>query len=373
VKKYKLLYFVSEDEYFLSHKIFQAKDALKNKFDVMVICNFTKYENKIKSEGFKTQNIHFDRRSINPLTNLNYLIRLLKIIRTFKPNIIQCFALKPILLTSIAAFFNKNIKVLCCVVGVGSLVINNNFFSNFIRGFYFFLLKTFTMNNISYVFQNLDDVKLFKKKGVIKNKNIKIIRGSGVDTNFFKKSKNKKIYDLIFHSRILKDKGIIEIIDALKKLQKKKIILSTLILGSPDPKNFSSISVEKLNNWNESKIIIWKPKVADVLPYLQKSRIAILPSYREGLPKSLLEAASCELPLISTNVPGCREICLDKFNGFLVKPNDSKSLAKAIEKLVFNQGLMDKFGKNGRSHVIKNFANEHVSKKFGEVYQSLLK
>ncbi len=373
MKKYKLLYFISEDEYFLSHKIFQAKDALKNKFDVMVICNFTKYENKIKSEGFKTQNINFDRGSINPLTNLNYLIKLLKIIHTFKPNIIQCFALKPILLTSMAAFFNKKIKVLCCVVGVGSLVINNNFFSNIIRGFYFFLLKIFTMNNISYVFQNLDDAELFKKKGVIKNKNVKIIKGSGVDTNFFKKSKNKKIYDLIFHSRILKDKGIIEIIDALKKLKKKKIILSTLILGNPDPKNFSSISVEKLNSWNDSKIIIWKPRVANVLPYLQKSKIAILPSYREGLPRSLLEAASCELPLISTNVPGCKEICLDKFNGFLVNPKDSKSLAKAIKKLAFNQRLIDKFGKNGRAHIIKNFANELVSKKFSEVYQSLLK
>ena len=164
MKKYKLLYFVSEDEYFLSHKIFQAKDALKNKFDVMIICNFTKYENKIKSEGFKTQNINFDRKSINPLNNLNCLIRLLKIIHNFKPNIIQCFALKPILLTSIAAFFNKNIKVLCCVVGVGFLIINKNFFSNIIRGFYFFLLKIFTMKNISYVFQNLDDLKLFKKK-----------------------------------------------------------------------------------------------------------------------------------------------------------------------------------------------------------------
>ena len=115
-----------------------------------------------------------------------------------------------------------------------------------------------------------------------------------------KKNKNKKIYDLIFHSRILKDKGILEIIDALKKLQKKKIILRTLILGNPDPKNFSSISIEKLNKWSDSNIIIWKPRVTNVLPYLQKSRIAILPSYREGLPRSLLEAASCELPIIST-------------------------------------------------------------------------
>ena len=373
MKKYKLLYFVSEDEYFVSHKIFQAKDALKNKFDVMVVCNFTKYENKIRSQGFKTKNINFDRRSINPLKNLNFLIKLLKIMSTFKPNIVQCFALKPILLTSMAAFFNKNIKVLCCVVGVGYLIINKKFFSNIIRGIYFFLLKTFAMNNVSYVFQNLDDFKLFERKGVIKNKNVSIIKGSGVDTNFFKKSKNKKIYDLIFHSRILKDKGITEIINALKKLQKKKIFLSTLILGNPDPKNFSSVNIEELKNWDESKIIIWKPRVANVLPYLQKSRIAILPSYREGLPKSLLEAASCELPLISTNVPGCREICLDKFNGFLVKPKDSKSLANAIEKLVFNQGLIDKFGRNGRSHVIKNFANELISKKFSEVYQSLLK
>ena len=197
------------------------------------------------------------------------------------------------------------------------------------------------MKNISYVFQNLDDLKLFEKKGIIKNKNVKIIKGSGVDTNFFKKSKNKKIYDLIFHSRVLKDKGILEIIDALKRLKKKKIILRTLILGNPDPKNLSSISTEKLNIWSDSNLIIWKPRVDNVLPYLQKSRIAILPSYREGLPRSLLEAASCELPIISTNVPGCREICLDKFNGFLVEPKDSKSLAKAIEKLVSNQRLIE--------------------------------
>ncbi|MAI59403.1 MAG: hypothetical protein CMM92_00085 [Rickettsiales bacterium] len=372
MKKYKLLYFVSEDEYFLSHKIFQAKDALKNKFDVMIICNFTKHENKIRSEGFRTQNINFNRKSINPFNNLIYLLRLLKIIYTFKPDLIQCFALKPILITSIAAFFNKKVKVLCCVVGVGFLIINKNFFSNLIRGCYFFLLKTFSIRNITYIFQNLDDLKLFEEKGVIKNKNVKIIKGSGVDTNFFKKGHQKKIYDLIFHSRILKDKGIFEIINALKKLQKKKIILRTLILGNPDPKNFSSISLKKLNEWNDNNIIIWKPRVLNVLPYLQKARIAILPSYREGLPRSLIEAASCELPIISTNVPGCKEICIDKFNGYLVKPKDSTSLAEAIEKLIFNQRLIDKFGKNGRDHVVKNFENKLVSKKFSELYESLL-
>ena len=372
MKKYKLLYFISEDEYFLSHKIFQAKDALKNKFDVMIICNFTKHENRIRSEGFKTENINFDRKSVNPFKNLICLIKLLKIIYTFKPNLIQCFALKPILLTSMASFFNKHTKILCCVVGVGFLIINKNFFSNIIRGCYFFLLKVFAMRNITFIFQNSDDLELFEEKGVIKNKNVKIVKGSGVNTNFFKKGNHKKIYDLIFHSRILKDKGIFEIIGALKKLKKKKIILRTLILGNPDPKNFSSVSHKKLNAWNDSNIIIWKSRVSDVLPYLQKSKIAILPSYREGLPRSLIEAASCELPIISTNVPGCKEICIDKFNGYLVKPKDSISLAEAIEKLVFNQRLIDNFGKNGRNHVIKNFENKLVCKKFREIYKSLL-
>ncbi|MAZ46147.1 MAG: hypothetical protein CMM98_01020 [Rickettsiales bacterium] len=372
MRKYKLLYFVSEDEYFLSHKIFQAKDALRNKFDVMIICNFTKHENRIRSEGFKTHNINFDRKSINPINNLICLLKLLNIIYTFKPNLIQCFALKPILISSIAGFFYKNIKVLCCVVGVGFLVINKSLFSNIIRKCYFFLLKVFSMRNITYIFQNLDDLKLFEEKGVVKNKNVKIIRGSGIDTNFFKKGQTKKIYDLIFHSRILKDKGILEIISALKKLKKKKIILRTLILGDPDPKNFSSISLKKLNEWNDSNIIIWKPRVSNVLPYLQKSKVAILPSYREGLPRSLLEAASCELPIISTNVPGCKEICIDKFNGYLVKPKDSESLTQAIEKLVFNQRLINIFGKNGRKHVVKNFENKIVGKKFRETYKSLL-
>ena len=238
MKKYKLLYFISEDEYFLSHKIFQAKDALKNKFDVMIICNFTKHENRIRSEGFKTENINFDRKSINPFKNLIFLIKLLKIIYTFKPNLIQCFALKPILLTSMASFFNKHTKILCCVVGVGFLIINKNFFSNIIRGCYFFLLKVFSMRNITFIFQNSDDLELFEEKGVIKNKNVKIVKGSGVNTNFFKKGNHKKIYDLIFHSRILKDKGIFEIIGALKKLKKKKLFYEPLYLETPTQKIF---------------------------------------------------------------------------------------------------------------------------------------
>ena len=128
--------------------------------------------------------------------------------------------------------------------------------------------------------------------------------------------KKRKIYDLIFHSRVIRDKGIYEIIDALKILRKKNINLKTLILGDPDNKNRSTVTLDQLDVWIKKNFIMWKPKVENVIPFFQKSKISILPSYREGLPKGLLEAASCKLPLISTNVPGCREICKNNFNGF---------------------------------------------------------
>ena len=147
-----------------------------------------------------------------------------------------------------------------------------------------------------------------------------------------------------------------------------------LILGNPDEKNRSSIKKEQINNWEKKKLILWKPRVKKVLPYIQKSKISILPSYREGLPKSLLEAASCELPLISTNVAGCREICVDNFNGILVKSKDYISLSRAIKRLVQSPNLIRKYGKNGRILVEKNFSTKIISKKFLKLYQkSLLK
>ena len=130
--------------------------------------------------------------------------------------------------------------------------------------------------------------------------------------NFAKKV--KKIYDIIFHSRLLYDKGFNEIVQALKILREKNIP-KILILGDPDESNRSSVDKSIITNGSKC---FWINKVDNVIPYLQKSKISILPSYREGLPKSLLEAASCKLPLVATDVPGCREICKNNFNGILV-------------------------------------------------------
>lgn len=123
-----------------------------------------------------------------------------------------------------------------------------------------------------------------------------------------------------------------------------------------------------MKNYQKKKKIIWKRKVSNVVPFLQSSKISVLPSYREGLPKSLIEAASCHLPIISTNVPGCKEVCVNNFNGITVEPRNSKQLSLAIEKMIKNEKLIKNFGSNGRKLVERNFSLDIISDQFLKIY-----
>lgn len=369
-KKYKLLYFVSEDEYFISHKIEQVQDAVKENIDVLVVTKFKKKEKQILDAGFKTKHLGFDRKSLNPIKELLCILKLVTIIFKYKPNIIQANALKPILYISlISNFLSRKTKIILCVVGLGYLFIKKSKKNFLIKNIYLLLLKfTLRKQNSIFIFQNNEDRKFFLNKSLLKNIKYKIIKGSGVDINKFNSKKVKKVYDIIFHSRLLYDKGFNEIVEALGILRRKKIYPQILILGDPDESNRSAVDKSIIISMVQNKICNWINKVDNVIPYLQKSRISILPSYREGLPKSLLEAASCELPLIATDVPGCREICKNNFNGILIPKKNPESLSKAIEKLLKNESLMLKYGKNGRELVKENFSLKIISDLFIKIY-----
>jgi glycosyltransferase involved in cell wall biosynthesis len=373
MKKSKILYFVSEEEYFLTHKLDQAKSAIKNKFDVLLVCKFCRNEKKIKSLGFKTKNLNFNRKSINPFRELICIVEFYKIVLNFKPNIIQSIALKPILYTSLISPFLKDIKMIMCVVGLGYLFIDKKLSTKVIKILYLNFINFFLKKeNSHFVFQNNEDKKTIGKNINFTKSNISIIKGSGIDTNkFIKEKKITKVYDLIFHSRILYDKGFYELIQAIKKLKKKRT-LSVLILGSTDLNNRSAVELEKIKGWQKQGLIKWKKKTSNVIPYIRRSRIAILPSYREGLPKTLLEAASCELPIITSDTVGCREICIHMYNGILVPLRDHVLLSQAIERLLDNKSLSDLLGKNGRKLVKKKFSKEIVEKGFLNIYRKYI-
>ena len=374
MKKYKLLYFVSEDKYFLSHKIKHAIYAKKNGFDVLVVCNLTKYEQKIKQKGINILGINSLRKSINPLSQLYLIIKFLNIIKQFNPDIIQNIALKPILIGSVSAIlFKKKVCVVNAFVGLGYLFINNNILTTILRSVITNILKIILKKKNFYsVFQNNDDQAFFKKKKILDMERTFVIKGSGVETNYFKPKNVKKKYDVILHSRMLRDKGIYEYIESIKIIIKKKNI-KALLLGSPDNKNYASIGEVKLEKWNSEKIVEWVPFTENVRDYLNQSKISILPSYREGLPKSLLEAASCGLPIITTKVPGCKEICVDNYNGLLVETKNAESISKAIMYLLDNKDKREIFSKNSRKLVLKNFCVRKISKEFANLYLKILK
>ena len=210
------------------------------------------------------------------------------------------------------------------------------------------------------------------KEKIVQKEITTIIKGSGVNINHFTPSeKVKKKYDVIMHCRMLYDKGITELINASKILKNKGLKIKILFLGSPDINNRASVSEKQLKIWKKEKLIEWVTERENVLPYLRMSKIAVLPSYKEGLPKSLLEAASCGLPIISTNVPGCKEICKHDYNGLLINAKDSNSLAKSIENLYINNEKAKKMGIKSRNLVKQNFSDEIISNKFLKLYLKL--
>lgn len=375
MKKYKLLYFISEDKYFLSHKIDHIIDAQNNGFDVLVVCKVSNKANLKNFSKIKVKNFDIKRKSINPLSLINQIIDFVKIIKEYQPDIIQNTALKPIVVGSLSCLFlSKQINVINCVVGLGYIYINKNLKSFFLKkiiNLFFFVLSK--KRNFTTVFQNKDDKEYFKKRNLINSKRAKVIKGSGVNVNFFRPDDGvKKKYDLILHSRMLTDKGIFETIEALRNLKKKKVFIKALFLGSPDSNNLANIKVKHLLQWVKQKLIYWIPHKKDVLKYILLSKISILPSYREGLPKSLLESASCGLPLITTNVPGCKEICLNNFNGILVRKKKPEDIEKAIEYFFSNKEKIKEFGKESRKLVLENYDVRIISKKFLDLYNNIL-
>ena len=369
MKKYKLLYFVSEDKYFLTHKIDHIL-YVQETVDVLVICKKTLTKNHSLFKSVKIKYFDFDRKTFNPLRIIIEILKLLKIVKNFKPDIIHNTAMKPIIFGSIVSCFNSHINVVNSIVGLGYVYINKNFKTILLRAFLKIFFKSFFKKKKFFtVFQNNDDKKFLEN--ICKINDPVLIRGSGVNIKKFCPNGSEKTHDLIFHSRMLKDKGIFELINVVRNI-KKKINLNVLFLGNPDNQNYASICSTDLTNWQNEGLIDWKGYQEDVAQFLNKSKIAILPSYREGFPKSLLEAASCGLPIIATDVPGCREICLHGFNGYLVKPKDEYSLEDAIMKLIQNKKLMIQFGLNSRTLVKKNFNVDLISKNFADLYDKVI-
>ena len=219
--------------------------------------------------------------------------------------------------------------------------------------------------------QNKDDYIFFKKKIWIRKKNLHFNTTSGINLKkytFSREPKGKIIF--LFASRILKDKGVMELIKASKKLNKITKNFELFIAGNVDSQNPSSVSHEEIKSWEALDYLKYMGHVNNINDLYKKIHVAILPSYREGLPKGLLEAAACRKPIITTDVTGCRDVVIDGKNGILVNPKNSDELFLAMKKMVQNKKIRLAMGKEGRNFIKKNFLLENTVKNLIHLYKN---
>ena len=369
--KQKIFFVVNVDWFFLSHRLPIALKAISKGYDVFLLSSSTNKKIIIESYGIKFIEVPFERSQVNIIKEFYILFRLLFLYFKYKPEIIHHVTLKPIIYGTFVSKFIRRNKIINSISGLGYNFIEKR--KNYTKIVLIYLLRfVHTRKNVTIIFQNNDDLIEFKKLHIIHIRNkIKIIKGSGVDLdlNIETPLPLKEKIVLLFPARMLLDKGLRELKVVSELLKNEYYNKITFILaGMVDLDNKSGIDIQYLKQWQDGIYVKWIGHVIDMRPLYQESDIVILPSYREGLPKSLAEACSFGRPIITTDAIGCRECVDDGINGVLVPVKSTKELANAIIKLIDNKNEMRRMGKMGRIKAEKEFNLHNIVEEHMIIY-----
>lgn len=368
--KKRIIYVVNVDWFFVSHRLPLAKEALSKGWDVFLVSKDTGRFGELQLLGIKCISIDFDRSGKNPLKELKLIHQLRSIYKKIKPDVIHQITLKPCIYGTIA--YKGGAKVVNAVSGLGYSFTDNR--KSIGKIILIALLKiAFKSKPTSFIFQNPDDLDFYRSLGFIKAKNYIVIKGSGVDEHnypFTKPIEKDKVVVTLL-ARMLKDKGVLEFIQAANILKENLSGLAEFVLvGGMDVDNPAHITKEELQEKCDGFYIKWLGHSNDVRSIYIKSDVVCLPSYREGLPKSLVEAMAIGRPIITADTIGCRECVEDGLNGFLVPVKDSIFLAEKIKKLVLDKELRKEMGLESRIKMVKEMSLKQVVQQTFEFYDS---
>jgi glycosyltransferase involved in cell wall biosynthesis len=370
----RLLYLITEDWYFRLHWIGLARAARDAGFEVLLAMRVQEHGPEISGQGFKLFPINLLRRSVNPIRELLAVIELARLYRAEKPDLVYHVAVKPILYGSLAARLAGVPSVINVFAGLGYAYTSDEWRARLFR-----LLLKFGLNaacNSSgsiAVFQNEEDQAQLVRDHVVRRSHTRVIRGTGVDIDRFRPTSEESGDSIILlPCRMLWDKGVGEFMEAARLVKRQKPRVRFVLVGRCDEENPASIQPVQLHRWQEEGAIEWWGHRSDMPTVLGHAAVVVLPSYREGLPVSLLEAAACGKPIVATDVPGCRDVVRHRVNGLLVPPRNATALAEAIAVLLENQGLRNELGCRGRDIVVKEFSSTLVTRQTLALYDELL-
>jgi glycosyltransferase involved in cell wall biosynthesis len=375
----KIAYIINHLSFFYSHILPHAVVAKKNGYKIKVFCGNSV---SINSDKFARQhlvknkidfvNCNFDSASLNPLKDIFAFFKILMELRNYQPDIVHITTPKAQILGGVCSRILKINAIVIFISGMGYLFSNDlNFLEKIYKKFFYFIQSfIFRHNKFKIIVENKYDYRYFVNSFSLKKKQISIIKGSGVDLTKFKKVDIKKNKIILLPARVVKEKGIIEFIKASKFLQQYQY--EFVVAGPLDYEKSSGFKKNELEELNIDKTVKFIGYQKNIYSILKKTVIVCLPSYREGLPKCLCEAAACGIPIVATKTVGCTEVVKPKLNGELCKVKDYLSLSKKLEKLILRPKLRIKYGNNSINFVKKNFDIKLIGIKIIEIYNKLL-
>jgi len=377
LKGQRILYLVSEDWYFCSHRLPIARAARDAGAEILVATSVTNHGDVIENEGFRLLPLKIERSGLNVLTDLSTLWSLVLLYRRERPNIVHHVALKPVLYGSLAAWIAGIPIVINALAGLGFLFISNGILASLLRPVVLLVFRIlFNRENSRLILQNSDDFLLFRQHIGILASQIDLIRGSGVDISRYQPTPEPNVSPehpvvVLCVTRMLWDKGIGELVAAARFLKTQGIAITVRLVG-PSDINPAAIAAATLDEWQREGIVEVAGPSEDIPGEYARAHIAVLPSYREGLPKSLLEAAAAGRPIVASDVPGCREICREGQTGFLVPAGSIELLAEKLTVLASDAELRRKFGAAARKVAEEEFSEAIVIRQTLTLYGNTL-
>ncbi|WP_439506866.1 glycosyltransferase family 4 protein [Sediminibacterium sp.] len=374
MKNKSILYVVNVDWFFISHRLVIAEEARKNGFEVIVAAEDTGRSQEIINKGIRFINLSFSRSGTNPFKEFNTLLKFYKIYSKLKPDIVHHITLKPVIYGSIIAKLLNLKSVINAVSGLGYNFTEGRI--NLISKIMLQLMKYGFRNKLHVIFQNKNDFQELSELQVLSpNNRIYYIKGSGVDLQQFYTTYLPSFdkIKIVLPSRMLWDKGVKEFYEAANLLRAKYFDKIEFVLaGMADEDNRAGLPASILEQWEDGCYFKWVGHQKDIFTLYKNFHIVVLPSYREGMPKTLIEACAMGRALITTDAIGCRECVDEGINGFKVPIKDSQSLANAIQFLVENPNRIIEMGIASRAKAEKEFDVNSVIKTHLEIYNSCI-
>ena len=371
----KIVLFANTEWYLYNFRRSLAMTLRDAGHEVLLVSPPGPYGEKLQALGFRWLPAPMQRLSLNPLRELALLWWLYRLLRSEKVDLVHGFTIKCVVYGALAARLAGVSARVSAVAGMGYVFISVSAKARLLRPLVRLLMRAaLDGSNARLILQNPDDVTLFKQARLMQPQRIRLIPGSGVDCQRFvpAATRGERPFTVVLPARLLWDKGVAEYVEAAQILRAEGRDIIFQLAGEPDAGNPAAVPVTTVQDWVAAGLVQWLGHVSDMPGLFQSVDAVILPSYREGLPKGLIEAGACGLPLVTTDVPGCREVVEDGVSGLLVPMKDAAALAVAIARLQDDSDLCAQLGQAARAKALSEFDEKIVIARTLEVYRELL-